>query len=129
MATQLPSARVPWSYLESVLTGACPSFAGEWAALRGSYPPGAAPSVDDLFGALRSHVERRLTEGQVVDVVRLFYTVERLLGEADPILRELLEERFLGPLAADCRAAGLDERLVLPHLGPRSRAAWDRGLA
>lgn len=120
---------MPWSYLESVLTSACPSFADEWAALRRAYPPGAAPSVDDLFGALRAHVEGRLREGRVADVVRLFYALERLLGDADPVLRELLEQRFLEPLAVACQAAGLDARLVLPHLGPRARAAWDRALA
>lgn len=117
------------SYLESVLTSACPSFAGEWATFRRMYPPGASPSVDDLFGALRTHVEQRLTEGRVVEVVRLFYTLERVLGDADPVLEDVLERGFLAPLARACRSAGLDQRLVLPHLGRRTRAAWDRALA
>ena len=118
---------MPRSYLESVLTGACPSFAEQWTAFRRAHPAGDEPTADDLLASLQAHVEERLAEGRVTDVVRLFYTVERLLGEADPILRDLLEEHFLVPLAATCQAIGVDARLAVPHLGPRSRAAWDRG--
>mgnify|MGYP006951165167 CR=1 FL=1 len=118
---------MPGSYLESVIVGACPGFADEWAALRRAYPSGVEPDVDDFFAALRAHVEGQLAEGRVTETVRLFYAVERLLRGADPILEELLEERFLVPLAAASRALGLDARLVLPHLGARSRPAWERG--
>jgi hypothetical protein len=117
------------SYLEAALGNACPSFANEWPALRGTYPAHAPPSAEDFLGHLRAHVHRLLTEGRVAETTRLFAAVERLLTGADPILEELLERTFLGPLAADCRATALDPRLVLPHLGQRSRAAWDRALA
>ena len=117
----------PRSYLESALGSACPSFEREWAMLRATYPPNDPPSAEGYLAALRGHVCERLEGGQVSGVVRLFYAVERLLDGADPVLQELLEERFLGPLAADCREAGIDPRLVLPHLGPRSQTAWQRG--
>ena len=116
------------SYLETVLTTACPSFAREWAMLRQTYPSDAPPSANGLLVSLRAHVEQCLGEGRVVEVVRLFYALERLLGEADPVLEELLVSGFVAPLALACRAAGLDLRLVLPHLGPRTRGAWDRAL-
>jgi hypothetical protein len=117
------------SFLESALASACPSFDSEWSALRATYPPDAPPSADDFLGALRAHVYRLLIEGRPAEVTRLLYALERLLAGADPILADLLEERFVGRLAADCRAAALDLRLVLPHLGPRSRAAWERAVA
>lgn len=118
---------MPGSYLESVLTTACPPFGEEWATLARTWGPGAEPSASDLLAALRAHVEERLAEGRVADVVRLFFAVERLLEEADPILQELIEGELLAPLAAACRAIGIDQRLVLPHLGRRSRVAWERG--
>ena len=114
------------SYLESALGSACPSFASEWPALRGTYPPHAPPSAEDFLGHLGAHVHRLLSDGRVAETTRLFAAVERLLSGADPILEELLEGRFLGPLAEDCRATALDPRLVLPHLGQRTRAVWDR---
>ena len=114
------------SFLESTLGGACPSFMEEWTRLRGTFPPERPPAAPDLLGALRVHVLRLLAEGRVAEVARLFLTVERMLGEADPILRELLEDGFLVPLASDCRQGGLDPRRIRPHLGPRVRAVWDR---
>ena len=115
------------SYLESVLTAACPSFADEWAMLRATYPPDAPPSAEGFLAALRSHVHDRLAAGRVAEVARLFRTLERLLEGADPILEELLERKLLEPLAADCRRMAVDQRLVLPHLGPRMRTVWERG--
>ena len=117
------------SYLESTLVTACPSFAEEWVALRRVYPPEVPPSAKDFLGHLRAHVHRQLAEGRVAETQRLFVAVERLLVGADPILEELLEQSFLGPLAADCQSTALDPRRVVPRLGPRSRAAWERALA
>jgi hypothetical protein len=117
------------SYLETALVTAGPSFADQWAALRGAYPPGAAPSAEDLLGALQTHAHLLLMDGRVAEVTRLFYALERLLAGADPILQDLLEQKFLGPLAKACRDVALDPRLLVPHLGPRSRAVWDRALA
>jgi hypothetical protein len=117
------------SYLEATLVAACPSFAEEWGALRRVYPPHVPPSAKDFLGHLRAHVHVLLDGGHVAETQRLFVAIERLLVGADPILEELLEQSFLGPLAADCRDASLDPRLVVPRLGPRSRAVWDRALA
>ena len=118
---------MPWSYLESALTSACPSFRSAWAMMRAGYPPHSPPTAEGFLRALRAHVVHSLEAGRVADVTRLFYAVERLLDGADPVLQELLEDQFLRPLAADCRQSRLDPRLVLPHLGERSRAAWERG--
>ena len=118
-----------WSYLESVLAPACPSFLEEWTALRRTYTPDHPPSANDFLGALRAHVVQLLREGRVAESTRLFLTLERLLGEADPILRDLLENDFLAPLAADWRALGLDPHRVRPHLGARARVVWDREAA
>ena len=115
------------SYLESVLLASCPGFAEEWAMLRATYPPDEPPSAAAFLGALRAHVHQRLTEGRVAEVARLLHTLERVLTEADPILRDLLEDTLIVPLAAACAATAIDPRLVLPHLGPRTRAAWERG--
>lgn len=115
-----------WSYLESALTIACPSFKVEWAMVRGSYPPHDPPTAEQFLRALRAHVADSLAAGMVADVTRLFYAIERLLDGADPVLQGLLEDHFLRPLAAQCRHDGLDPALVLPHLGKRSRAAWEQ---
>ena len=117
------------SYLESSLASACPSFASHWAAIRRTYPSEAPPTAVDFLGHLRAHAHHMLSEGRVAELTRLFYAVERLLTGADPLLEELLALHLVAPLAIDCRESALDPRLVLPHLGPHSRAAWERGLA
>lgn len=117
------------SYIESTLLVASPSFVPEWTALRGAYPPETPPSTKDFLGHLRAHVHRLLGDGRIAETHRLFVAVERLLVGADPFLEEMLDQSFLAPLASDCRATALDPRLVIPRLGPRSRAAWDRALA
>lgn len=114
------------SFLESALLTACPGFETPWQALARTYPPDAPPGADDFLGHLAAHVHRSLSDGRIAEVKRLFMAVERLLGEADPILEELLERALLARLAADVRDSALDERLVLPHLGPRARAVWAR---
>jgi hypothetical protein len=50
--------------------------------------------------------------------------MERVLGEADPVLDDLLREHLLRPLAADVAAAGLARAQIAPHLGPRVGLAW-----
>jgi hypothetical protein len=61
---------------------------------------------------------------RVAETTRFFYALERVLGEADPILRELLERDFIAALAAECRLAAIDGRRIEPYLGSRTRAAW-----
>ena len=112
------------SYLESALAGTLPSFAAEWDAHRRAYPPGSSPSDADFLAAFRAHVVSSLAAGRVAETTRFFYSLERLLGEADPVLRDLLDRDLVRALAVECRLAGIDARRVEPYLGQRARATW-----
>jgi hypothetical protein len=112
------------SYLESALAGTLPSFAPEWDAHRRAYPPGASPSDADFLAVFRAHVVALLTAGRIAETTRFFYALERLLGEADPILRDLVDRDLVRALAIECRAAGIDPRRIEPYLGQRAREAW-----
>lgn len=114
------------SYLERTLGSTLPTFHESWGELRRTYPPHSPPTAEDYLGHLVAHVEESLATGRVAEVTRLFLAVERVLTDADPILEDLLERNLLGALAEHCRDAGIAESLVLPHLGPMSRAAWER---
>jgi hypothetical protein len=112
------------SYLESALTGTLPSFATEWDAHRRAYPPGSSPNDAEFLAAFRAHVVSLLAAGRVAETTRFFYAVERLLGEADPILRDVLERDLVRTLATECRVAGIDARRVEPYLGKLTRGIW-----
>ena len=112
------------SFLQTSLIGTLPSFADEWDAHRRAYPPGSPPGDGEFLSTLRAHVLRLLAEGRVAETTRFFYTVERLLGEADPILHDVLHRDLVSALAAECRLAAIDARRVEPYLGSRTRAAW-----
>ena len=111
-------------YLESTLGGTLPSFAADWAAQRRTFPPDAPPGDADFLASLRAHVVHLLADGRIAETSRFFYALERMLTEADPILRDLLERELVAALAADCRHAAIDSRRVEPYLGTRTRAAW-----
>ena len=113
-------------FLESTLGGTLPSFAADWDAQRRAFPPEAPPGDGDFLASLRAHVVHLLADGRVAETSRFFYSLERLLTEADPILRDLLERDLVAALAADCRHAAIDARRVEPYLGPRTRGAWTR---
>jgi hypothetical protein len=110
--------------LEATLLGACPGLREPWDALRRAHG-GRAPDEDDLLTHVRLHVVGLLATGRAAEFTRFASAVERLLGEADPILAAVLEERLLRPLAHDVEEARVPPSLVMPHLGPRTRAAWD----
>lgn len=112
------------SFLETSLIGTLPSFAQEWDAHRRAYPPGSPPADGEFLATLRAHVLRLLAEGRVAETTRFFYTVERLLAEADPILHDVLEHDLVIALAAECRLAAIDARRIEPYLGSRTRVAW-----
>ena len=116
------------SFLESALAGTLASFAAEWDARRRAYPPGTSPSDLDFLASLRTHVVQLLSEGRVAETSRLFYALERMLGEADPLLHDVLARDLIAALATECRLAGIDSRRVEPYLGPRTREAWRKGL-
>lgn len=111
-------------FLESTLGITVPSFLREWDAQRRAFPPEAPPGDAEFLASLRVHLVHLLMEGRVAETSRFFYSLERLLGEADPILRELLERDLVAALAAECRLAAIDARRVEPYLGTRTRAAW-----
>ena len=112
------------SYLESALAGTLPSFAEEWEAHRRAYPPGSSPSDADFLAAFRAHVVSLLAAGRVAEATRFFYALERLLGEADPVLRDVLDRDLVRALATECRDAGIDARRVEPYLGQLTRGIW-----
>lgn len=113
------------SYVESTLVGTLPSFATEWEAQRRAYPPGVAPGDADFLAALRAHIVSLLMAGRVAETTRFFYALERLLGEADPILRDLLDRDLVRALAAECERSAIDSRRVEPYLGTRTRVVWN----
>jgi hypothetical protein len=112
------------SYLESALAGTLPSFATEWDTRRRAYSPTSPPADADFLAAFRAHVVSLLSAGRVAETSRFFYALERLLSEADPVLRDLLDRDLIRALAAECRLAGIDSRRVEPYLGQRSRVVW-----
>ena len=115
------------SFLESALAGMLPSFAAEWETHRRAFAPLSPPTDADLLAALRAHVVSLLHDGRVAETSRFFYALERLLGEVDPVLRDLLERDLIAPLATECRLTSIDPRLIQPYLGERVRAAWTLG--
>jgi len=114
---------MPSPFLESTLLGACPGLRDAWLAHRRTF---GTEEPDDvaLLDAVRRHVAELLVAGRVAEFARFTRTLERLLGEADPMLDELLRERLVRPLAADVAAAGVPATHVVPHLGARTARAW-----
>lgn len=112
------------SFVESTLLATLPLFAAEWESRRRTYPPESPPPDASFFDALRAHVVQFLAEGRIAETTRFFYSMDRLLDEADPFLRDLLERDVVAALARDCRDAGIDPRRVEPYLGNRARVVW-----
>ena len=110
-------------YLESTLLGACPGLRESWASHRRTF---GSDDADDraLLDAVRRYVVGLLAAGRVAEFSRFARTLERLIGEADPILYDLLREGLLRPLARDVHEAGLERSRVAPYLGERTRLAW-----
>jgi hypothetical protein len=114
------------SYLESVLLGASPELRESWQQYRRTFA-GEASDDQMLFDVVRRYALERLAAGRVVEFSRVARTIERLLGEADPVLYGLVLEGLVRPLAADVHVAGIAPSLVAPHLGTRTALAWTRG--
>ena len=112
------------SYLQSTLLSTLPSFATEWKAHRDAYPPGTQPRDEDFLALFRTHIVSLLQDGRVAEASRFFYALERLLTDADPILRDLLARDLVGALSRECTMAMIDARRVEPYLGSRTRSAW-----
>jgi len=107
-----------------MLLGACPGLRETWDAHRRTFGAAGAPDDRSLLDAVRRHVVGLLVAGRVAEFARFTRTMERVLGDADPMLDELLREGLLHPLAADVAAAGIARTQIEPHLGPRVTLAW-----
>lgn len=114
------------SFLESTFLFACPELRPQWDALRGARAPGDEPTAAEFLGVVRLHVVGLLLGGRVVEFSRFSRTVERLLGDADPMLADLLRAELLEPLAAATAQGELMPSSVIPYLGPHTRAIWQR---
>ncbi|NUO40188.1 MAG: hypothetical protein HOQ17_03695 [Gemmatimonadaceae bacterium] len=109
--------------LEATLLGACPGLRERWESIRRMHGS-RVPDDGQLLTQVRLHVVELLAGGRVAEFTRFARAVERLLGEADPILADLLETQLIRPLAEDVEGARVSPSLVTPHLGPRLRASW-----
>ena len=110
-------------FLESALLGACPGLRDGWSAVRRTYPGKGAPDEKAFLTQVRLHVVGLLAAQRVAEFARFARVMERLLGEADPMLDDLLREGLLEPLAADLADAGIPHVQVEPYLGPRTAVA------
>ena len=117
---------MPSAFLESTLLSACPGLRESWNAHRRTFAATDAPDDRALFDAVRRHVIGLLTTGRVAEFSRFARALERLIGDADPILDDMLREGLVLPLAHDVRAAGLDESRIAPYLGARTARTWPR---
>ena len=111
-------------FLESTFLSACPGLREAWDSHRRTYGAGDGPDDQDLLDAVRRHVVELLAAGRVAEFSRFARSLERLIGEADPILYDLLREGLLRPLAGDVRAAKIGQSRVAPYLGARTALAW-----
>ena len=107
-----------------MLLGACPGLRDSWQAHRRTFAGEDAPDDQPLLDAVRRHVVELLVAGRVAEFSRFARAIERLLGEADPMLYELLREGLPRPLARDVRVTRIAPSLVVPYLGRRTELAW-----
>jgi hypothetical protein len=120
-----PQISIPMNhYLQSTFLAACPGLRESWDSHRRTFDAGDGPDDQALLDAVRRHVVELLAAGRVAEFSRFARTLERLIGEADPILYELLREGLMRPLAADVRAAKIEESRFAPYLGARTSLAW-----
>ena len=111
-------------FLESTFLAACPELRESWDSHRRTFGAGDGPDDQALLDAVRRHVVGLLAARRVAEFSRFARTLERLIGEADPILYDLLREGLMRPLARDVREAGIEESRVAPYLGERTTLAW-----
>jgi hypothetical protein len=112
-------------FLESALLAACPGLRDDWNAVRRTYSETGAPDETEFFTHVRMHVVGLLAAGRVAEFTRFARTVERLLGDADPVLHDLLRDQLVRPLARDVRDANVARELFEPHVGARMRQMWN----
>lgn len=113
-------------FLESTLLRACPGLRESWESHRRTFGRGEEADDGALLEAVRRYVVGLLSAGRSAEFSRFARTIERLLGEADPMLYELLREGLLRPLAREVRDASIEQSRVAPYLGARTALAWPR---
>ena len=111
-------------YLESTFLAACPGLRESWDAHRRTFGADDGPDDQGLLDAVRRHVVGLLAAGRVAEFSRFARALERMIGEADPILYDLVREGLLRPLARDVREMGFESSRVAPYLGARTSLAW-----
>jgi hypothetical protein len=114
-------------FLESSFLAACPGLRESWESHRRTFGANGGPDDVALLDAVRRHVVGLLATGRVAEFSRFARALERMIGEADPILYDLLREGLLLPLAADLRDAKVDDSRLVPYLGERTSLAWPQG--
>jgi hypothetical protein len=118
---------MPSAFLESTLLGACPGLRESWQSDRRTLGGPDEPDDGALLGAVRRHVLALLAGGRVAEFSRFARALERMIGEADPILYDLLREGLVHPLARDVHDAGIEVSRVAPYLGARTSLVWSAG--
>jgi hypothetical protein len=113
-------------FLESTLLGACPGLRESWQSHRRTFDADEAADDVALLDAVRRYVIGLLAAGRIAEFSRFARTLERLLGEADPVLYDLLREGLLRPLAREVRDAGIEHSRFAPYLGERTALVWPR---
>ena len=111
-------------FLESTLLGACPGLRESWQAHRRTFGAIGEPDDRALFDAVRRHVVELLVAGRVAEFSRFARTLDHVLGDADPVLHDLLREGLVRPLARDVYDAGIPHARIAPYLGARLGLAW-----
>ena len=111
-------------FLESTLLAACPGLHHSWESHRRTFAGAEGPDDRALFDAVRRHVVGLLVAGRVSEFSRFARALERLIGEADPVLCDLLREELVHPLARDVREVGLEASRLTPYLGARTLRVW-----
>jgi len=114
------------SFLESTLLAGCPGLRASWDSHRRTFAAHDEPDDQMLFDAVRRYVIGLLAAGRTAEFSRFARALERMLGEADPILFDVLRDGLVVPLAHEVRDAGLDESRLAPYLGTRTALAWPR---
>ena len=115
------------AYLESVFLAACPELRDSWRAHRRTFAGTDAADDQLLLDTVRRHVLGLLAAGRVAEFSRFARAIERVLGEAEPVLCEVWRAGLRRPLARDVREAGIAPSLVAPYLGRRTELAWPQG--
>ncbi|MEP7001611.1 MAG: hypothetical protein ABI969_14085, partial [bacterium] len=86
---------------------ASPLLREQWGALRRARMPDDEASAAEFLAVVRMHAQGVIVAGRFAEFAHFTRAVERLLGEADPILADLLEQELVSPLASAIAGANV----------------------